>query len=277
MSSLKSTELLAFLVCPLCKRDLAEFGSKLKCTYCAREYGIRNGIPLLYPDTIDFEHLREEENLAKMMKNLSFSKKDQTSLIQWEKSKQEFWDMVQGNIGQPPKAFINIGCGYDNSFSILEKNGYMFINFDIVYDMLYDLQTQHGSKFCVAGDINYLPFRKHSFDYVVSIDVIHHEYDKAEALLRSFHELLKPGGILFLEDPNAWGMFQFIKSAFLPRPLYRSLRSWYHKLKNPHKKPADYEYALSIWAARRMLKDLSFTNITAYSNNAYPEWLLHKN
>ena len=88
----------------------------------------------------------------------------------------------------------------------------IFINFDLVYKMLSSLKDEYGAKFCVAGDINRLPFKKASFDYVISIDVIHHENENLKSLIKSFADLLKVGGTLFLEDPNAWGMFQAPKS-----------------------------------------------------------------
>ncbi len=208
-----------------------ENGEHLKCDYCNKEYLIKHGIPLLYPPQMDIEHLQEEESLAKMMKQPRLSRKEQFSSLQWNNSKQEFWGMVKDNIEIPPKSFINIGCGYDHHFTQFEQQGFTFVNFDIVYDMLYTLQKDFGAKSCVAGDISKLPFRKNSFDYVVSIDVIHHENDKILNLLESFRNLLKPGGFLFLEDPNAWGMFQMTKSILLPKPVYRFLRSSYHKLK----------------------------------------------
>ncbi len=69
--------------------------------------------------------------------------------------------------------------------------------------MLYTLKRDSGAKFCVVGDVRHLPFKKNQFDYLVCIDVIHHEYDQLKRLINSFKNLLKTGGMLFLEDPNA--------------------------------------------------------------------------
>lgn len=136
--------------------------------------------------------------------------------------------------------------------------------------MLYTLQRDFGATSCVAGSLDSLPFRKMSFDYIVSIDVVHHESHKLLVLLESFANLLKPGGLLFLEDPNAWGMFQFVKSILLPKPVHRFLRSTYHRLRGSTQKPADYEFPTSVWRVRRILTELGFCNITVYPNNAYP-------
>lgn len=269
MTSLTNPALICLLACPTCGSDLLEDAGSLKCTHCGREYKVKNGIPLLYPDNMNIDHLRGEENLAKMMKRPRLSKKDKFSLAQWEISKQEFWEMVGSNIDVAPKSFINIGCGYDSYFSSFEKAGYVFINFDIVYDMLYALQESLGARSCVAGDLNSLPFKKNSFDYVVCIDVIHHESDKIPILLESFRDLLKPGGILFLEDLNAWGVFQFAKS-MLPKPLHRLLRSVYHQLKRSTHRPADYEFPTSVWQVKSALEELGFCSIGVHPGKAYP-------
>ncbi len=270
MANLASPELIHFLACPDCGGDLLEAAAVLKCAYCHREYEVINGIPLLYPENMDIERLREEENLAEMMKQPRLSRRDRFISVQWEKSKQEFWGMVKDNIEAPLRSFINVGCGYDASFNSFQQEGYVFVNFDIVYDMLYTLQRDYGARYCVAGDINSLPFKEESFDYVVCIDVVHHESDKLSILLKSFGNLLKPGGSLFLEDLNAWGMFQLVKSLLLPKPLHRFLRATYHKLKRSTHKPADYEFPTSPWRVKRIMEGLGFCHITVHPNRAYP-------
>lgn len=270
MSNLINPELIRWIVCPVCDGDLADSVECLKCTHCGSEYKIRQGIPLLYPPNMDIDHLWTEENLARMMKSQRPNPKEQFSSLQWKNSKQEFWNMVRANIQTPPKSFVNIGCGYDSSFSQFEQQGYTFVNFDMIYDMLDTLQRDFGAKSCVGGDVHNLPFKKNFFDYIVSIDLIHHESKNVFTLLESFRNLLKPGGILFLEDPNAWGMFQMAKSILLPKPLYMFLRSAYHRLKRSTHRPADYEFPTSVWRVKAMLQRLGFHSIRIHSNKAYP-------
>lgn len=270
MTRFLSSELVNLLACPNCHNNMFEEEGMLKCFRCGKKYEIRNGIPLLYPDNLDIAHLREEENLARMMKRPRLNKKEQFILSQWDNSKQEFWEMVKSNVEAPPKSLINLGCGYDACFSQFESNGYTFVNFDIVYDMLNTLKTDHGAKFCVAGDIRWLPFKNQTFDYLVSIDVIHHHSNNVPSLLKSFRNLLKPGGSIFLEDPNAWGISQMVKSVLLPRPLHGFLRSTYHTLKGSSHRPANYEFSTSVWYVEGVLRQLGFHNIRLHPNNAYP-------
>lgn len=260
-----------FLACPDCGNNLVKIDiNRLKCNFCGREYEVRNGIPLLYPKNMDFGHLCEEENLAQMMKRKKLNRKESYSYKQWEYSKKEFWQMVQDSIGNNSKMIVNIGCGYDTYFRLFQQKGHYFINFDIVYNTLLQLQQDYQAKVCIAGDISSLPFKTELFDCVVCIDVIHHECDKLLNLLESFKNLLKPGGILFLEDVNSWGVYQFVKSILLPRPLYKFLRLIYHRLKHSERKPADYEFPTNIWKVKRMLIKIGFHNIKIYPNSSYP-------
>ena len=270
MRELPDPQLISLLACPDCSCDLETIAGHLQCTNCKKNYKIRNGIPCLYPSSIDEEHLQEEESLADMMKKTPLDKKDQFSSVQWDKSKKEFWGMVKNNVEGNNKTFINIGCGCDSNYMYYEKEGNIFINFDLVYKMLSSLKDEYGAKFCVAGDINRLPFKKAFFDYVISIDVIHHENENLKSLIKSFADLLKVGGTLFLEDPNAWGMFQAPKSILLPKPLYRLMRSIYHNLKQSSHKPADYEFPTNIWKIKDILRNLDFTDILVYPNISYP-------
>lgn len=264
-------EILSLLACPDCKSGLVECGhNSLFCDVCKREYVIKSGIPILYPRNLDISHLQEEVQLAGMMKGVRKSQKEKFSAEQWAKSKDEFWQMVRTYTPPPQKTMVNIGCGYDTHYIVLEEHGHTMLNFDIVFDMLLQLSTISRKKYCVAGDINSLPFANGSFDAIVTIDIIHHECENIFELLKVFNELLKPGGILFLEDVNAWGIFQFPKSILLPKSIHRFLRSTYHKLRHSEHKPADYEFPTNPWSVIRMLKKLGFSDIQLFPNISYP-------
>jgi SAM-dependent methyltransferase len=270
MGELTNPELLRFLACPDCGGDLAEAESGLVCLSCKHLYGIRQGIPILYPTGVDIEHLRTEESLTRAMNSRPAGKEAEFNLSQWRLSKDEFWEMVSRKLAPPPGAIINVGCGYDSRFRQFEQSGYTFVNFDMVHAKLEKLSRDLQSKSCVAGDIGRLPFKPAAFDYVVCIDVIHHESEKSLEILTSFRDLLRPGGLLFLEDTNAWGMFQIGKSVLLPRPIYRFSRRIYHRLTRSVHAPADYEYPTSVWRIKRELAGLGFKDIEIHPNSAYP-------
>jgi SAM-dependent methyltransferase len=235
-------------------------------------YNIKNEIPLLYPNNIDMDHLHEEEHLAEMMRRKPTSKKDIFSLQEWDKSKKEFWHIFTKELADKKnKTILYLGCGFDAHAHEFIKNGHTFINFDMIVPMLEEQQRISKNNTNVAGDINALPFQVSSIDYIICIDVIHHEYYSLQPLLKNITDLLAPGGKLFLEDPNAWALFQWPKSIFLPKPLYIFLRRLYHAIKKSVHKPADYEFPTSLWKIQRILKRIEMLNIQIYPQQAYPE------
>lgn len=265
-----TSQLINLLACPDCAGHLVEINRQLNCVECNRNFPIRNGIPILYPKTLNYQHLKEEESLARMMKRPRHTKKDQFSSLQWEYSKKEFWRMVKNNITQELNTMINIGCGFDDNFIHLEKDKHIIVNFDIVYDILFSLKKKYNSEYCVAGDINSLPFKKDSFDSVVCIDIIHHEADNVSHILKSFRKLIKPKGNLFLEDVNAWGLFQLPKSILLPKSVYRLLRNTYHWAKKSQSRPANYEFPTNVHHVLKILKYLEFFDIRVHPLSSYP-------
>ena len=272
-------ELLAILACPDCGGNLAPpgggraNGDALRCEECGRDFEIRNGIPILYPQDINQTRLAEEEKLGDAMKQAGVSPAgvEFFSESQWRESKKEYWIHVKSTLGvQPRRMIINIGCGIDTLFLELRELGHTIIAFDMVFHLLDTLRKKHGSNCNVAGTVKSPPFKKNSFDALCCIDLIHHEHAAIPQILESFRAILKPGGYLFLEDINAWAFYQFPKSILLPKPLHGVLRSFYHRLRRSPHRPPDYEFPTSVWHTRRTLASLGFRDITVVPQRAYP-------
>lgn len=263
-------ELLPFLACPDCGGHLVLQAQELVCPDQGISFPVTDGLPLLYPAKMDLQHLREEEKLAGFMQRSRTEAKEQFSLRQWENSKQEFWRSVSRTIGAGPQTILNIGCGYDLSFIDFQNRGHRFINFDLVASPLKELSQKQGARFCVAGDLFALPFQKGVFDALVCIDVIHHLARRLPEILLSFKQLLKPGGRLFLSDPNAWALYQLPKTILLPRPVHRQARRAYHRLRRSSHRPADYEFPTRSGLIKAELIELGFAEFKLHENLAYP-------
>ena len=269
MSDWLDEEIFELLACPHDGGRLIYSSENLKCTHCDRVYEIRDGIPLLYPDNIDMTHLEEEEKLGDLMQNRTPPRKEEFYQQQWELSKQEFWSYVKEKTRAGSLTILNAGCGIDVRFLELgDKN--TIVAFDLMHSLLSSLRSKHGSPNNIAGDVHELPFRHESFDCLCCIDLLHHETEDLRRILRSFHDTLKPGGKLFLEDVNAWGVFQFWKSIFLPESAHRTLRSIYHQLKRSSIQPAGYEFPTSVWKVKRALEEVGFKIIEAVPLESYP-------
>ncbi|EKD42898.1 MAG: hypothetical protein ACD_72C00540G0002 [uncultured bacterium] len=264
--------ILSLLSDPDSGQDLIITNNTLTTANGEHVYNIDGDVPLLFSTHTDREHLAEEEKLAEMMKRTPSSPHDAFSLQQWAQSKKEFWAKTKQLINSRPSGqnIINIGCGYDDHADEFATSGHTFINFDLVKTMLLDNKnhSQNGGYY-VAGDINYLPFKKQSFDVVISIDIIHHEYARLPEILKKLTDLLKPGGLLLLEDPNAWAIFQIPKT-LLPQSIHTAARKLYHRLKKSTHQPADYEFPTSPFYVKNILKDLGMKDVVFHSHDAYP-------
>jgi SAM-dependent methyltransferase len=257
------------LQCPDCSGILGATEAGFFCSSCGRKYENKNGIILLYPEKFDLDHLQEEKELAAEMRAEDRTEKEKLSAEQWQLSKNEFWGIVKKESGLNSGSIVNVGCGYDKNFKFFQDQGFLFINFDLVPEILESLKNE-GAKNCVAGDIHSLPFSEDSFACLVCIDVIHHESENLENIIGSFYKVLKPGGKIFLEDVNAWGLWQFYKSIFLPPALYRFARALYHKIKKTSHQPADYEFPTNPFKIRLLLEKIGFKEVKFWPLDAYP-------
>ncbi len=269
----------------------------LRCPGCHRVYEISGGIPLLIPADTDMAHIEEEEKLGELMADHIPSGREIFYEQQWKASKTEYWDFVEKELknlrtndrkqtntrersDNRELTVLNAGCGLDTGFLDLVSQkrlkegtsgkGLMLVAFDLMQSLLENLRDNYDSRYNVAGAVQALPFADNTFDCVCCVDLIHHEPDLLEELLSSFFRILRPGGILILEDINAWGLFQFWKSILLPRPVHGALRSLFHRLRGSGHQPASYEFPTSVFRVRKILMDSGFTEVTPVPQAAYP-------
>ncbi len=268
MTPVIEDKLLDLLACPRCGGELGPGDFSLTCFSCGTQYEVRGGIPVLMPDGIDLEHLAEEEKLGELMTDEPDSEKDGLSEEQWKLSKKEYWDFVRERVGTG-KTIVNIGCGVDTSFLEL-AGGNTLVAFDLMCSLLEKMRNEYGSRFNVTGAVHALPFRDEAFDAICCIDLIHHEPERLAAIFDSFARILRPGGMLFLEDINAWGITQFWKSKMMPRQLHGALRESWHKMKGSKHRPATYEFPTDVFESMRLLEMSGLEDIEAVPLDSYP-------
>jgi len=71
---------------------------------------------------------------------------------------------------------------------------------DISYKMLWQAH-QKNELLCTVCDAKKLPFEHHFFDRIVIVDAFHHIPDQPQAM-NEMWRVLKPGGILTIEEPD---------------------------------------------------------------------------
>ena len=106
---------------------------------------------------------------------------------------------------------LDVGCGVATHSIVFAKYGFDCVGVDISKQQLFWAKKnmeKNGVNFpLVKSDCLKLPFKNNTFDYVISIAVVHH-LDSEEKRLKSFREIwrvLKPNGVAFI---TAWNKTQ---------------------------------------------------------------------
>jgi len=103
-----------------------------------------------------------------------------------------------------PGKILDIGCSIGNSLLPFAKTGFQCYGIDISHRMI-SLAKQYANKhdvryFLKTSTMLKLPFKKHEFDYVISIAAFHH-LDNEKKRLRALSEIkrvLSPEGKFFI-------------------------------------------------------------------------------
>lgn len=89
---------------------------------------------------------------------------------------------------------LDLGCGA-GVLALLKRKGVTLTGIDISSDCAA-LAQQNGYDEARIGDLAQLPFADHSFDYVVSLDVLGHvEFAQKDQVLAEIKRVLKPDGV----------------------------------------------------------------------------------
>jgi 2-polyprenyl-3-methyl-5-hydroxy-6-metoxy-1,4-benzoquinol methylase len=133
-----------------------------------------------------------------------------------------FNDLLTGDL--KGKSLLDAGCG-TGWFSLeASKRGADVIAMDLGEGLLSKVKEKADVK-TVVGSIMKIPFPSHTFDYVISSEVIEHTPDPKLAI-REVCRVLKPGGTLVMTTPNRlWYFSIWIANKLSMRP-YQGLENW---------------------------------------------------
>lgn len=162
MSRLDS--LLPLLACPRCGSQLTQHESRVVCASCSTAYPLRNGVPVLLPETIEEAGTGE----ASVDDPVSRHPYSQESLKIIEEQK-DGWVLDLGAGGKLQR--------WDNVVQI-----------DIFRYPMTD----------VVGSADRLPFRDNSFSAVISQAVFEH-LQYPQAAVEEIRRVLKPGGVVKID------------------------------------------------------------------------------
>jgi 2-polyprenyl-3-methyl-5-hydroxy-6-metoxy-1,4-benzoquinol methylase len=102
----------------------------------------------------------------------------------------------------PPGArVLDVGSGYGTLLSALAQRGYRMLGLELSSVRTAVSRQLNGVR-VIEGDVYRLPAAGGPFDAITFIHVLEHLTRPVEAL-RALRERLRPGGLLFVEVPNA--------------------------------------------------------------------------
>jgi 2-polyprenyl-3-methyl-5-hydroxy-6-metoxy-1,4-benzoquinol methylase len=113
---------------------------------------------------------------------------------------------------------LDVGCGWGQALLYFRGQGMRCAGFDPVPEAVA-YATRRGLDVRVAGFGNMNVFER-SFDVITLFNVLEH-LARPEVVLAQLHDLLVPGGLLFVDVPNEYNAFQTAG-----RELH-SLREWW--------------------------------------------------
>jgi SAM-dependent methyltransferase len=101
----------------------------------------------------------------------------------------------------PGGAVLEVGCGSGMGLPYLQAHSPLVVGGDYTMALLVEARRHLPDANLVRMDAQRLPFRDHSFDAVVMLEMIYYLADQ-EAALAECRRVLKPGGKLMVCMPN---------------------------------------------------------------------------
>lgn len=174
---------------------------------------------------------------------------------------------------EPGSLVLDAPCGEGALLFRLKESGFRVRGVDIDPGAALLDQTEYA-----PGDLNQLPlpFQDQSFDAVTSVEGIEH-LENPPALIREFHRLLKPGGLLVLTTPNITSIrsrVRFLGSGFFHMfklPLDETRPSPAHHitpLTLPH-----LRYTLHRWGFEILETGCSYVKLISIPYLIFAPWI----
>jgi len=101
------------------------------------------------------------------------------------------------------RTILDAGCGSGEFARKLAKN--TIVALDIQKQLLKEIKGESIHKIC--ADVQYLPLRENSIDYVLSLSLIEH-LKEPEKHIKEIHRVLKRKGIFIIQIPNLQYIFE---------------------------------------------------------------------
>jgi len=96
---------------------------------------------------------------------------------------------------------LDVGGGTGRIADVMEKCFERIVIYDVSLPMIRESKNKNGKIFGICGKVENLAMRNNYFDVVIMVDTLHHVENHRKAIL-SILNVLRPGGIFILEEPD---------------------------------------------------------------------------
>jgi SAM-dependent methyltransferase len=202
VSTSEISALTQLLRCLNCGQPLHEGDASLACADCGREYPIVSGTVRMLPDSLAAEAVKRRtgESFAYEWEHFGADREE------WERNFRDYMRPLR------PEDFegllvLDVGCGSGRHSRQAAAAGARVVAADLGASIDVARGNLPPEVMTVQADAERLPFAHESFDFVMSIGVLHHLPDP-EAALRAIVPFARPGGrvhvYLYWQPPIAW-------------------------------------------------------------------------
>lgn len=207
-------KLLEILICPACHGDLAVADGRLYCPACGNTYPVAGRIPVMIsePSNDGFGHDLYHAQLEGNFFEKVFHNNRIDTLMR----------LITCELGiKPGSRALDVGCNTGPMLVPLRRAGYEVVGIDISVDDVqqaerYLEQAGLSSGLLSVADGTRLPFRDHSFDLILLIDILEHT-DHADRVVAEARRLLAPGGMVIATVP--WAYHPFVRYDWIRKAL----------------------------------------------------------
>lgn len=176
-------------------------------------------------------------------------------MLQYKPDKQTFrivggelWNAPVRLIPSQQSTILDLGGGSGNFGLQLKTTNSIVFNLDITYERFAsEFDIRH-----IVGDMLSLPFKNNYFDVVLARAVLHHTPKLDETLLE-VHRVLKPSGLLLIEEPGAFNPVALI--------IRKTISTTKH---DPVEEPFDAKILIKKTRQQFKIKKIEYHNLISY-------------
>lgn len=142
---------------------------------------------------------------------------------------------------------VDLGCGTGFHLKTLDKYATNLIACDMSFGALKESKKHVKCEYIVC-DINRLPFKPNTIDFIWIAGVLHHVPDDLNNVIRNnISKTLKKEGLLLVDEPNKFNLFNYLN------------------MKLSKADPTGDERPLSIYSVKKLLKNNNFIILNSSS------------